>query len=200
MALLDSEIAQIKYHLGFNVLTIGSLPYIGHTSLFEQVIGVYTDSGAATTSATAVTAADTATPVTLTLASGTGFEAGARVVVDVDDRQEVVTAQNVSGTSLTLLLRLAHSGTYPVLVEGGETIIRTILRQLHNVSTQIGDAYVTAGLKRIDDIEFYGNGATVQAKELNSLRMHWRDELASALGVPNFWRMKSGGGGASALY
>lgn len=200
MSLLDSEIAQIKYHLGYNVLTIGSLPYIGHTSLFEQVIQQYTDSGAATTSSTAVVAATSATPSTIVLASATGFAAGARIVVDVDDRQEVVTAQYVTGSSLTLLLRLAHTGTYPVLVEGGETIIRSILRRLYDVSVQIGDAYTTAGIKKVDEIEFFGDGSTSQSSQLNKLRMYWRDELASALGVPNFWRMKSAGGGASALY
>ena len=58
MALLTSEITRIKYELGFNVLSLGAEPYIGITQLFENVIQPYTLSGASTTSATAIVAAD----------------------------------------------------------------------------------------------------------------------------------------------
>lgn len=38
MALLDSELARIKWHLGFNLLDVGATPYIGVAAIFEQVI------------------------------------------------------------------------------------------------------------------------------------------------------------------
>lgn len=38
MSLLPSELATIRAELGFNVLTIGAEPYIGVTSVFDQVI------------------------------------------------------------------------------------------------------------------------------------------------------------------
>ncbi len=111
----------------------------------------------------------------------------------------------------TVQLSLAHSGTYPVTVEGGETIIRGILRQLDSLAAsnstgQMYGAAEVAGLKKIDEIEFYGatggsvGSGTSRVGELRALRMYWRDELASALGIPNFWRLRSNGGGRSALY
>src|SRR5512139_2281259 len=98
MALTDAEIARIKNHCGYNLLTVGALPYIGYVSLFDQVIQPYLTGGASTTSSTAVTAATSATPATLTLSSASGFTAGDIAIVDVDARQERVTIQSVSGS------------------------------------------------------------------------------------------------------
>ncbi len=203
MALSDSEVMRIKAELGYNVLTIGALPYIGFTALFDQIIQPYMQGGASTTSSTTVTAATSATPVTLTLASGTGFASGNRVVVDVDDRQEVVTAQNVSGTSLTVLLTLAHSGTYPVTVEGGETLIREQLTRLRAINAQITAAPGTAGIKRVDVIEFYGGGSGGGSSQIDVLykqRDRARDELASMLGIENRFRSRQGAGQTVSLY
>lgn len=202
MALSDAEVMRIKAELGYNVLTIGALPYVGYTALFDQIIQPYMQAGAATTSTTTVAAATTATPATLTLASGTGFASGNRVVIDVDDRQEVVTAQNVSGTSLTALLTLAHSGTYPVTVEGGETLIREQLARLRAINAQITAAPGTAGIKRVDVIEFYGGGSggASQIDVLYKQRDRARDELASMLNVENRWRSRRGAGQTVALY
>lgn len=202
MALTDSEVVRLKAELGYHVLTIGAVPYVGYTSLFDSVIQVYMQAGAATTSSTTVTAATSPTPATLTLASGTGFASGNRVVIDVDDRQEIVTAQNVSGASLTVLLTLAHSGTYPVTVEGGETIVREHLARLRAINEQITSASSTAGIKRVDVIEFYGGGATgnAQIDVLYKQRDRARDELASILGVQNMHRLRRSGGQTLSVY
>jgi len=202
MALLDSELERIKAELGYNVLTVGALPYVGHSSLFSAVIQPYMGAGASTTSSTTVAAATSPTPATLTLASGTGFASGVRVVIDVDDRQEIVTAQNVSGASLTVLLTLAHTGTYPVTVEGGETLIREQLTRLRAINAQITAAASTAGIKRVDVIEFYGGGATgsAQIDVLYKQRDRARDELASLCGIRNAWRDKAQGSQRIAMY
>lgn len=191
MALLDSEVAACKRETGWNLLGIGAIPFIGVTQTFEQIIQPYLGGGASTTSSTAVTASTAAAPATIILASGTGFATFARVVVDVDDRQEVVTVQNMSGANLTALFKLAHTGTYPVTVEGGESMVRDVLGRIRGVHTQIAAATSTAGLKRVDVIEFYGDSvSTSQIAMLNKSLMHWRDELASILGIPNGWRMR----------
>lgn len=201
MSLTDAELMRIRYELGFNLLETSAVPYIGVTQIFEQVIQPYLASGTNTTSTTAVTAATTATPATLTLASASGFTSLARVVVDVDDREEVATVQAVSGSTITVLLKLAHSGTYPVILEGGEAIIRDILRKIRTVHTQINAAVNTAGIKRVDVLEWYGNSAqTTQAAMLKNLLMHWRDQLASALGVPNLWRERGSAGQVLSVY
>ena len=119
MSLSSQDVLTVRRELGHNLLTIGALPFIRYVSLFDQIVGPYMDTGATTTSSTTVTAASTPTPVTLTLASATGFTAEARVVVDVDSLQEEATIRAVSGSTITLILSLAHTGTYPVTMVGG---------------------------------------------------------------------------------
>src|SRR5215471_2659866 len=120
MALLDAELNRIRYELGYPGLSVLAEPYIGIAAVFTRIVQPYLLSGASSTSSTAVTAATAPTLVTLTLASATGFDAGARVVIDVDARQEMVTVESVSGSTISVLLKLAHTGTYPVTVEGSE--------------------------------------------------------------------------------
>lgn len=203
MALTSSEVARLKYELGFNVLAVGAEPYIGVAALFEQVIQPYTTGGASTTSSTSVTAATTPTPVALLLADATQVSAGDVLIVDVDARQERATVQSKSGSSVTALLSLAHTGTYPVVVEGGESIIRAILNRLRAIdglgqggeSGAMGELLGVAGLKRIDDIEFFGSGSTSETRmgQLMRMRDYWRDELASILGIERMNGSSSGG-------
>lgn len=209
MALLDSEIAAVKYELGFNVMSVGAEPYIGVAAVFEQVIQPYTTSGASTTSSTSVLASSSPAVVTLTLASATGFSAGDAVIVDVDSLQERATIRSKSGSTITLLLSLAHSGTYPVTVEGGESLIRGILqklKQLHGVSVgasgsggALGVAAASAGIKKVDEIEFFGGGGGLgsgvpQLEQLKKLINYWRDELAAILGIE---RLNGSGSGST---
>lgn len=213
MALTDSEVARIKYELGYNVLAVGAEPYIGVVAMFEQVIQPYTTGGASTTSSTPVTAATSPTPQTLTLASATGFATGNVIIVDVDSRQERATIQNLSGASATVLLSLAHTGTYPVVVEGGESVIRDILRELRLIASGMnGSAGVMTtmqsrlGLKRVDDVEFFGGGNTLASQgvdpltQIIQLREYWRDELARVLGVVRLNAKSSSGGSDIGVY
>jgi hypothetical protein len=200
MALLDSEVARLRYELGFALLTVNAEPYIGFVSIFTQIIQPYLSAGASTTATGTIAVSTTPTPVTLTLASGTGFSTLCRVVIDVDDRQEVVTAQLVSGTSLTVLLTKAHSGTYPVTVEGGESIIREILGRIRDVKNELGQTFGTGALKKVDEVEFYGTRDRTLFGNLGQQLMFWRDELASALGMINAWAVKRSAGSRVAVY
>lgn len=193
MALLDSEVQRLKYELGFNVMAIGAEPRIDHVAIFDQVVQPYLETGAATTSATAVTAATSPTPVTLTLASATGFTVGATVLIDVDSRQESATIQTLSGTSMTVQLSLTHSGTYPVVVESGESLIREGLKRLRQLDDDILEARSSAGLKMVGRgaVEWFGASSVLEA--LKKLQMDQRDELASIVGLPNMWRARMGG-------
>jgi hypothetical protein len=195
VALLDSEIARCKYELGYNVLTVSAEPYIGVARVFELVIQPNLLAGAITTSSTAVTAVAAgalATPVTLTLASVTGFSVGDRVTVDVDDRQETATIQAVSGSTITLLLSKAHSGTYTLTVERGESIVREILQRLRAIADKLGGAAIQqAGIAKVDEIEFF-KGMQGVRYEMQKLQTYWRNELSGALGVENLRSASSG--------
>lgn len=204
MALLTSELRRLKNELGYNLLASGAEPYIGVHALFEQVVGVYMTTGAVTSSATAVTAATSPTPVALTLASATGFSLFDRVVVDVDDRQELATVSLISGVAITLQLSKTHSGTYPVAVEGGEQIIRDYLRKLDLLSkpgAMLEKSAATAGIKKVDEIEFATEaGSTSRIHEVQALRAYYRQELADALGVENLRALRRGGSSAISVY
>lgn len=200
MALSDSEITRLKFELGYNVLTTGAEPYIGITNLFDQIVAPNLPAGAATTSSTAVTAASSPTLVTLTLASATGFAAGARVWVGVDDNLESATAQSISGTSLALSLSKAHTGTYPVYVDGGEGMVRELLDKIKATKVRLGATYGGGGLKQVDEIQFYETGSKSLFGNIGDELMFWRDELASLLGVHNAWRDKRSAGSSIAVY
>ena len=161
MALTASELVRLKAALGYPVTTIGAEPYISYVQVFDQVILPYTQGGASTTSSTTVAAATTPTVVTLTLALATGFTAGDRAIVDVDSFQETPVIRSVSGSTISVVLSLAHTGTYPVTVEGGESMLRALLKQLAAVEAQFSQVVQTAGLKRAEDIEWYQAGASM---------------------------------------
>jgi len=201
MALSDSEIQRIRSELGYNVLSIGAEPYIQYTAIFEQVIQQYINTEAATTSSTTVTASTAPAVVTLTVGSTTGFTAGDTVIVDVDSLRERATIRHVaSATTFTVLLKNAHSGTYPVQLESGETIARDIIEKLDGVAAQIQSAATTAGIKKVDEIEFFGKagyGSESQLDSLTKMRDYWRNQLSAALGVVSMWNvMKAQRGGA----
>lgn len=195
MSLLDSEIWRIKYELGYNILQNSAEPYIGVVAIFNQVIQANVSAGVATTSTTAVAASSTPTRVTITLASASGFTAGCRVAIDVDDQQESATVESVSGSTIILYLSKAHGGTYPVTVEAGESIVREILRKLYKFSKSGGSfdqGLETAGLKKVDEIEFFGRDGTSKLDSIKEYQTYWRNELASALGVINLRDVRSG--------
>lgn len=203
MALSTSELERVKYELGYNALEIGALPYVGYVALFDSVLLPFLNAGATTTSATAVVASTSGpTPVALTVGSAIGFTVYSRAVVDVDARQETATISDVTGNVVTLQLSFAHSGTYPVTVEGGETMIRLALKRCVAVADRLLSALSAAGLKRAEEVEWYPSG--VQSKgALETLRaeqMRLRDELASLIGIQNLWRLRAGRGQRAALY
>lgn len=207
MSLTDGEVQRVRYELGFPNLSIDAEPMISIYSVFDQIIKPYTLHGASTTSSTTVTAATSPTPTSIVLASATGFAAGDTVVIDVDARQERATVQSLSGATLTVQLRFAHVGTYPVVQEGGESIIRDLLNKLRKLGDSIDQLRSRAGIKAIvGDIEFFGGGGTLASQgidpvtQLLQLRETWRDELAWTLGIPRLNDKRNSGGSDVAVY
>jgi len=202
VSLLDAEIARIKAELGYNLVSVGQ-PYIGVTALFEQVIQVYLGAGATTTSATAVTITTAGTPQAIVLADADGFDSGARVVVDVDGRQEKLTIQALSGTSLTAQFAKTHGGSslsYPITVEGGESLVREKLGEIWTARVTRGKSQGRGALKEIiGDVSWYDSGMSAfsgSTAEIDILR----DELAALLGVQNMWRVRQSGGSRLSVY
>lgn len=201
MALLPGEIARLKAEMGFNVLSLGAEPFIGISQLWEIVIVPNLTAGTVTTSSTSVSASVPASLVSLALASITGFVAGARIVIDLDAQQETVTVESVSGSAVSALLAKAHSGTYPVTVEGPESIIREYLARIRDVKDRMARVFGTGALKQVDEVQFYQlvNGQTLFGA-LGDQLMYWRDELASALGIQSLWQRKRSGAQRLSVY
>lgn len=214
MALTQSELQRIRFELGYPNLDTAAEPYIGIAAFFTQVLQPYLLSGASTTSETTVEAAGTPTPTVIELASVEGISTGDLLVVDVDARQERATIQHLDGTNATLQLSLAHTGTYPVTVEGAESIIRDILRELRLLTSGMNGQASTlasfrarAGIKAVTgEVEFFGGGQTLASQgidpltQINQLREFWRDELATAIGIPRLNAPQANGGGNVSVY
>lgn len=200
MALLQSELERCKAELGYTLIGVGQ-PYIGGvTALFEQVVQPYLSAGASTTSSTSVTPTSPVTPQNITLASATGFSLLARVVVDVDARQEIVTVQTLSGATLTALFTKTHSGTYPVTVEGGESLVRSKLTELVAAHTERGKAKGRGALKEITgDLGWYDTKMSAFQSVSQEIAV-LRDELAALLGVENLWNRKRAAGARLSVY
>lgn len=200
MALTTPEISRIKAELGYSLLSVQQV-YLPSVWVFEGVIQQYLTGGYSTTSATAVDAADDgqATPVTITLADATGFAAGNRVVIDVDDLQETATIRSISGATISVALRLAHPAGYPVAQEGDEWMVREKLREIRNVRAEMGQTFGTGTLKKVDEIEFYKTNGTAFG-ELGRQLATYRDELAAILGIQSMWSARAEGAQRLSVY
>lgn len=200
MALLNSEIARIKGELGYNLLTVGAEPFVNVVALFEQVIQPYLGEGATTTSSTAVVSSAAPEPVAITLDDATGFAQFDRVAVDVYPRQEIATIQSVSGSDIYVMLYNEHTGTYPVTVEGGESMVREALSKISEVKREMSDSYGAGSLKKVDEIEFHSTGNMTYFGTLGDSLTFWRNELASYLGVQNMFEYRRSASSRRAIY
>lgn len=182
--LTDDEIARIKTELGDNVLDSAE-PYFGDTQSLYALIrdNVSSASTAATSSSTAVSQAtvDAGGATTITVASASGLSAGTRVQLDVDGARETVTIRNVSSTTLSLICRKPHSGTYPVEIESALTLVRGTLSDLVAIEQgNVPDSLAQAGLRKVDEVEFSDKGV---AESLEKARYLLRRRLATQLGL-----------------
>lgn len=197
MAFSETELYRIKAELGYNTLTNGAVPYITINSLFDAVVNVYQVSEIATVSSSVVSSSRSPASASLTLTSATGFQAGQRVVIDVDSLTEKATIRSLTGSAISVLLAKAHSGTYPVAVEGPVTLARECLAEIDRIHDNMTRSRGTGSLKSADEISFYeGRGKTLFGNLLSELS-YYRNRLASILGVENAWNHKGGGGSVS---
>lgn len=204
--LTDDELARIKSEVFDNLLGLGAVPYFDVRTLYPVIRdNVESSDVAATTSTTSVTSPGA---TTLTLTSATGYAAGQRIVLDVDDARETVTIRSISGSVVSVVCRKTHSGTYPVEVESALTLVRGYLSDLITLEQRERDLYTSAGVKRVDEIEFFGRSDGGDAlTRTQETRNALRAKLASALNLTRVMsEMKAradaamGGGGAVEIY
>lgn len=207
MPLLTSELQRLKFELGFNQLNVGAEPYIGVTRYFEQIVLPNLNAGAITTSATQVLAG--AGPTTLTVVSAVGINMFDRIIVDVDDAQEQATVQSVSGNSVVARLFKAHGNSsalaYPVAVEGGESMVRAHLEKCRRVAALIEEFGVRAGIKKADEIEFFGGAGRSRNepsgfRTLGDMQTYFRSELCKLVFGVGSIQQFGGGGSRIGIY
>lgn len=197
MGLSNAEIVRLRAELGYNAVQVAN-PYLTAYALFETVIQTYVEDGGETTSSTTVIATGGDPAVTsLTLVSATGFNAGDRVIVDVDSLEERATIRSVSGSAISVLLALGHSGTYRVAVDGGVAMVREKLGYIRALTDQIQTMAKAAGVKMADsDVEFFSprdmNKTMGPAGALWQQREWEREELANFLGVVYLRKQRRG--------
>lgn len=199
MALTDDELQRVRAELADNVLDLGALPYIGHRNIYDVIkANVSASSVAATSSSTAVTAAGA---TTLTLGTTSGLVAGTKVQLDADDARETVSVRAVSGSTISVVCRKTHSGTYPVEVESGLTLVRGCLADLAVLQDRVNDAAASAGIKKVDEVEFFGpaDGRSV-LDELRRAQYARRLDLARLCGLGAILGINSRHGGSVEVY
>lgn len=184
--LSTDELDRIKREVLDNVLGLGAEPYISIKALYALVRdNVSGASVAATSSSTAVTAAQVAAGgVTITVALATGLAVGVRVQLDVDGARETCLVRSISGTTVGVNCRKPHAGTYPVEIESALTLVRGCLSDLALLEDKITAAADAAGVKKVDEVEFFGpsDGRSV-ADELRRQQHALRLDLARMCGL-----------------
>lgn len=164
MALVDSEIQSLRFHLGYGNINAGAAPYTadGFLELFTNVVAPNLQTAPSTTGSTAVVAGTT---VAITLAAITGIIATTSLFVDVGDDSEIVIAKAISGLTFTATFTKAHGAAYPVAVVSGESRLRRLLWQADLAWQKLQDAKITntAGLKQLGrgKIEWFQGGAVL---------------------------------------
>jgi hypothetical protein len=212
MALRFEDIARLKAETGYNVANVGAELYVlnGYAAVFDAAIAPYLiDQGS--TSGTLVGAQATPTAVEITLAAnppvggavvnvyGLVFQQGSKVVVDVGPSQEIgVIIQGLSGLVATVALQNEHgtAGAYPVLLQGGEFIVRDIISRIDIINSQMkGYAPAVAGVAQADEAKFFASqrGRRGQMGAFDDLvyqRDMARRDLCAALGIENLWERR----------
>lgn len=197
----DADIVRIRAELGDNIVAALANPYIGVRVVYDVIQSYVQTDVVPTSSATTVS---TSGPVVLTLGSVSGLDVGSRVVLDVDDQREVVSVRAVSGSTVSVVCRKTHSGTYPVEVENPLTIVRGLLADLETISQRERLLFGSAGVKRVDEIEFFGASEGGSALvSIDAARKRARIRLAQACGVvwiANGEAARAAGGGSFEAY
>lgn len=188
MALLDSEVESLRFHLGYGNIDVGAYPYTpdGFKELFRDVVAPNLTGDTETTVSGSVAAGAVAS---VTPASMTGIAAYARLVVDVGDDAEIVTVRSVTVTAFSARFAKAHNGSWPVALLGGQARLRLLLGQADTAWQAMQDPSVgsTAGLKQVDkgDVEWF-QGFQVLKDRLS----HYRAivaQISSLVRVPPAW-------------
>jgi hypothetical protein len=193
--LSDDELARLRVELADHVLASGAEPYFKTRAVYDIVQDYLQSSATAATScATAVVAPGAAT---LTLGSVAGLVVGTPLVLDVDDARERVTVRYITGSTVSVLCKKTHAGTYPVEVESPLTIVRGILADLAAIDDALSGARATGHIKQVDEVHFFGRseGGT-QLQTLVGARAQRRLDLARACALPMVLAANSGAGGA----
>jgi hypothetical protein len=162
MALTDSEIHALRFHLGYGNVDVGAYPYTpdNFQYLFESVIAPNLETVASTTASTSTTAGAS---TTVTVGSLTSIAAWTQLIVDVGDDAEIVVARSTSGSTFTAYFTKAHTQPYPVAVSSGESRLRYLLWQADKAWQTLQSSTITgsAGLRQLGkgEIEWFPGGA-----------------------------------------
>jgi hypothetical protein len=214
MALRPEEVLRIKFQLGVSVTLIGAEPYITYLAVFDRAIQPYIIDPS-TTSTTPVVAGATQSIAlaAVPLVAGTTNPAivvGSFATVDVGPAQEVVQVQILTGTTAWATFANAHgaNGAYPVVMAGGEQVVREILARIALIESLLGSvAPVSAGVQEADEAKLYPSSTTGSRRgsrdtheSLIQQREAARNDLGEAVGFPNLRNLKRAAGGRVELY
>jgi hypothetical protein len=166
MALSTEEIESLRFHLGYGNIGAMGAPYTpdNFLELFTQVISPNLSTGTETSATTVVTAGTTAT---VTPVAMTGISSYVTLVVDVGEEAEVIIVKATTATTFAAKFEKAHtSAGYPVATMSGTARLRMLLWDADAAWKVLNSKGVIsrAGIKVVDEIEFFGDGAFMQER------------------------------------
>jgi hypothetical protein len=72
-----------------------------------------------------------------------------------------------------------------LIADEAQTEVELLLESIEQTDTQIDAAVKTAGIKRIDDIEFFGGNEPSKADVLRKEKNRYLRDLSSLVGIPS---------------
>lgn len=198
-AVSDAEREALRFHLCYGNVSVSGYPYTpdGFIELFRDVVQPNLTTGEETTATTAIAAGAV---VTVTPVAMTGISVYSRLMVDVGDAAEIVVVKAVTGSTFSAAFVNAHTSTgYPVAVFSAVARLRMLLHSADRAwaGVQGTDVGADAGIKKVDETEFYqgGKGGVV----LEGLTRQYETIVASISSLVRVPVANGGGGRCTQL-
>lgn len=213
MSLRPEEILRVKIALGVSVTLLGAEPYITYLAIFDRAIQPYIVDPATTSLTVVVPGTQSIALASVPVIAGSltpAFSVGSSVTVDVGPAAEIVQIQVLTGTTAWATFANAHgaNGAYPVIMAGGEQVVREILARIALIESLLSSiAPVSAGVQEADEAKLYPASTTGSKRgsrdtheSLVQQREAARTDLGEAVGFPNLRNYRASAGSRMTMY
>jgi hypothetical protein len=174
MTITTSEQESLRHHLQYGNISISAEPYTpdGYQNLIELLCANITTAPETTLASVVVPGVCIVTP-----ASMTGIVAYAKLVVNVGEDSEIVTASSVTASTFSARFTRAHAAGTVLVIWSGTARLRHLLHRADQAwaALQSPEVGATAGLKSVDKADVVWD---TSAAVLRDRQRHYRAIVA----------------------